>query len=101
MVTDCLITTLPKPTIWVCSTFKKKLALKLYNNNKAKTAVVRKFGADVLYGYFVKKLSLFLQKGMASSINGRLHKLNSYSGSLDAVLTWRHENVAEGGQYRA
>ncbi len=55
---------------------------------------MRKTGADVLYGYFVKRLSLCLQKGIASSINGRLYKLNSHTGSLDADLTWRHENVA-------
>ncbi len=66
-----------------------------------KAAEVRKIGADVLYGYFVKRLSLCLQKGIASSINGRLHKLNSHTGSLDVDLTWRHENVAEDGQYRA
>jgi hypothetical protein len=50
-----------------------------------KAAEVRKIGADALYGYFM---------------NGRLHKLNSHTGSLDADLTWRHENVAEDGQYR-
>jgi hypothetical protein len=66
-----------------------------------KASEVKRIPLPAVYSFFVGRLSVCLQKGIARSISGRLHKLNSHTSASDIDQTFSYLNVAEVDFYRA